>query len=235
MNNVRYVTAKEVWAGMYIETQDANGEWVFKQVTRCYLFSQVSVFIEVDGDATVVPSDTMFVVADTDPTGTVTPRHDVPEWDEYFLGAADAIAARAKCRRRKVGAVIVGQDRRILATGYNGAPSGMPDCLQGACPRGLTSYGSVEARSPYDDPTSPGYCPAIHGEANALLFAGRDVRGATIYVTDAPCPNCTKLLAGAGIERAVWRTETGWADGSPKLMLAARKIEPDNPNRQTTA
>ncbi|WP_207203789.1 deoxycytidylate deaminase [Actinomyces minihominis] len=59
---------------------------------------------------------------------------EVPTWDEYFLQIAHAVAARAKCTRRKVGAVIV-LDRRIIATGYNGAPPGEVDCLEGACPR----------------------------------------------------------------------------------------------------
>ena len=127
----------------------------------------------------------------------------VPGWDEYFLGIAQAVAARAKCRRRQVGAVLV-LERRIIATGYNGAPPGEPDCLEGACPRGLLGYDEVPGLGDYDRPGTPGFCVAIHGEVNALLFATRDTKGATAYITDPPCPGCRKALAAAGIVRAVW-------------------------------
>lgn len=167
------------------------------------------------------------IVVSDDPDG-VAPRTAAPDWDDYFLGIAQAVAARAKCRRRKVGAVIVGPDHRIMSTGYNGAPSGMLDCLEGGCPRGLSAAGSVAARSPYDDPTSPGYCPALHAEHNAVVYAGKDVHGATCYTTDAPCPGCTKTLAGAGVSRVVWKTADGeMRSGEPAKMLAARKVEVD--------
>lgn len=129
--------------------------------------------------------------------------HAVPGWDDYFLGIAAAVAVRAKCRRRKVGAVLV-IDRRIISTGYNGAAPGEPDCLDGACPRGLLDYTAVPGLGDYDRPGTPGFCIAIHGEVNALLFATRDTKGATAYITDEPCPGCRKALAAAGIVRAVW-------------------------------
>jgi len=102
-----------------------------------------------------------------------------------------------------VGAVLV-LDRRIIATGYNGAAPGHPDCLEGACPRGQLSYDQVPGLGDYDRPGTPGFCIAIHAEVNALLFATRDTKGATAYITDPPCPGCRKALAAAGIERAVW-------------------------------
>ena len=111
----------------------------------------------------------------------------VPDWDEYFLGIAEAVAARAKCTRRRVGALLV-HEHRIIATGYNGR----------------LGYGEVPAFSDYDVPGSPGFCIAIHAEVNALLFATRDTAGATAYVTDKPCPGCRKALAAAGVVRAVW-------------------------------
>ncbi|MDR2453958.1 MAG: dCMP deaminase family protein [Bifidobacteriaceae bacterium] len=129
----------------------------------------------------------------------------VPGWDEYFLGIARAVAARAKCVRRRVGAVLV-VDRRIIATGYNGAPSGRPDCLEGACPRGQLDYGAVPGLGDYDRPGTPGFCIAIHAEVNALLFATRDTKGAIAYITDPPCPGCRKALAAAGVIGAVWPT-----------------------------
>ena len=135
-------------------------------------------------------------------TQLATPRV-VPGWDDYFLGIAKAVAARAKCVRRSVGAVIV-YDRRIIATGYNGAAPGRPDCLEGACPRGKLTYDQMPELGNYDRPGQPGFCIAIHAEVNALLFATRDTKGSTIYITDPPCPGCRKALAAAGIVRAVW-------------------------------
>jgi deoxycytidylate deaminase len=120
-----------------------------------------------------------------------------PSWDEYFLGIAKAVAERSDCERSKVGAVIV-KDRRIRATGYNGAPSGLRGCSD--CPRrnsqavpGVSSYGEGETR-----------CVAVHAEANALIYCDRaDLVGATIYITRAACYDCFKLLQAAGIERII--------------------------------
>lgn len=125
-----------------------------------------------------------------------------PDWDEWALGIAESIATRADCRRRKVGAVLIDKDHRIVSAGYNGAPSGHPGCLAGHCPRGLLSY---EECAEFSDYTSgPGRCVAVHAEANTLLYARVDCRGTTIYVTAPPCPACRTLLLGAGVSRAVW-------------------------------
>lgn len=121
-----------------------------------------------------------------------------PDWDEYFLGIAQAVAARSDCERSKVGAVIV-NDRRIRATGYNGSPAGQPGCA--TCPRrtsdaapGVDTYDSGATR-----------CVAVHAEANALLYCDReDLRGATLYVTRKPCYACEKLIQAAGITEVWW-------------------------------
>ena len=121
-----------------------------------------------------------------------------PTWDEYFLGIAEAVAARSDCERSKVGAVVV-KARRIRATGYNGAPSGLRGCSD--CPRrtsqavpGVSSYSAGETR-----------CVAVHAEANALLYCDReDLVGATLYITREPCPDCSKLVQAAGITDVVW-------------------------------
>lgn len=139
--------------------------------------------------------------APSEPTGSDLPA--VPGWDDYFLGIAAAVSARAKCTRRRVGAVLT-IDHRIIATGYNGAAPGEPDCLQGACPRGQLGYDEVPGLGDYDRPGTVGFCIAIHAEVNALLFATRDTKGATAYLTDPPCPGCRKALAAAGVVRAVW-------------------------------
>ena len=96
-----------------------------------------------------------------------------PGWDEYFVNIARAVAERSDCRRRKVGAVLVDTGRRIVGTGYTGAPSGHPGCLEGACPRGLLSYDEVKEFSAYD--SGPGRCISVHAEANALLARNHGV------------------------------------------------------------
>jgi dCMP deaminase len=125
-----------------------------------------------------------------------------PSWDEYFLGIAVAVSARADCRRARHGAVIVGPDRRVVATGYNGSPPGGPSCLAGECPRGLKSYderpGARQGNNDYSD------CVAIHAEANALVHgAYAQAVGGTVYITGKPCDMCSKLIKAAGIERVV--------------------------------
>ncbi len=115
-------------------------------------------------------------------------------WDEYFLDLATAISSRATCSRRKHGAVIV-QGRRIVASGYNGGPSGYPHCLDGACPRATSAA-----------PQGHDYerCIAIHAEANALLFSSPEERdGASLYCTGAPCFGCAKLIANSGVAEVV--------------------------------
>jgi dCMP deaminase len=150
-----------------------------------------------------------------------------PSWSDYFLGIAEAVSKRGDCTRRQVGAVIVDQDHRIIAAGYNGAPPGDRGCLSdGACPRGQHTelYGwhpvhgsgtllgcrcggswpceqAVEPGSSYD--TGTGACIAIHAEANALLYAFRSVAGADMYITERPCDGCLKLIRGAQIRFVV--------------------------------
>lgn len=126
-----------------------------------------------------------------------------PGWDEYFLGICRAVSARADCTRRKVGAVIVGTDHRIISTGYNGPPPGEPGCLSdGECPRGQKSIAELPSGGSYDSGPDT-VCIAIHAEANAVIYAGREARGGTIYCTDKPCYGCYKLIRGAGIENII--------------------------------
>lgn len=138
-----------------------------------------------------VATDNTFTASSSPP-----PR---PGWDTYFLGIAEAVAARADCSRRKVGAVVV-RDRRIVATGYNGAPPGEPGCLEGACPRARSE---VEPGSSYD--TGPGACISLHAEMNAIVYAGRDgCVGSTLYITAEPCAGCMKLVRASGLASVVW-------------------------------
>jgi len=116
------------------------------------------------------------------------------------MGFAFAASVRGECTRRRVGAVVV-KGKRVVGTGYNGAPEGEEKtCLTGDCPRAKSG---VEPGSSYD--TGPGECIAVHAEANALLDAGRRLsEGSTLYTTEKPCDGCLKLIQGAGIKRVVW-------------------------------
>lgn len=126
-----------------------------------------------------------------------------PSWDAYFLQIAHAVALRADCTRRRVGAVVVDSQRRIVSTGYNGAPAGDLGCLAGACPRGRMNLDEVPPGSSYD--TGQGACIAIHAEQNALLYAGqKGCNGATLYITDEPCQGCRRFIRASGVDRTVW-------------------------------
>lgn len=113
-----------------------------------------------------------------------------PSWDEYFMDIAQAVATRATCSRRMVGAVIV-KDKRILSTGYNGAPVGLRHC---------NHDGGADLID--------GHCArSTHAEQNAIVQAARHgigIQGATMYCTDHPCLTCAKLLINAGVERVVY-------------------------------
>jgi dCMP deaminase len=119
-------------------------------------------------------------------------------WDEWGLALARAVAMRADCTRRQVGAVLMTSEHSIVATGYNGAASGEPGCLTaGACPRGTSD---VAPGSSYD--TGAGTCIAIHAEQNALLRATwADMIGATLYITDDPCQGCERTIRATPITR----------------------------------
>ncbi|MBR8830793.1 MAG: tRNA-specific adenosine deaminase [Chroococcopsis gigantea SAG 12.99] len=123
-----------------------------------------------------------------------------PSWDEYFLMIAKLAATRSTCLAFGVGAVIV-KDRQVLATGYNGSPSGSIHCTtQGFCYPGLNNCsesGSLPSR-------------AIHAEANAIAQAakhGISTQGASIYVTLEPCLSCLKLIISSGIKSVFYETD----------------------------
>lgn len=110
-----------------------------------------------------------------------------PSWDQTFLDIAFVLARRGTCARRKVGAVIV-NGTRIVSDGYNGAPAGLRHCDHAE-----------------DQDIQDGHCiVAEHAERNALLYAGRDARAGTLYVTCTPCLACTRMMVTAGIARIVY-------------------------------
>lgn len=129
-----------------------------------------------------------------------------PDWVQWALGVAKAVAERGDCSRRQVGAVILDSDRRICGAGYNGTYAGAPGCLEGACPRALSA---VLPGSQYD--TGPGACIAVHAELNALLDVSERerLRGARMYVTHPPCAGCLKILRNTGLGEIIWSTDDG--------------------------
>jgi len=119
-----------------------------------------------------------------------------PDADEYFLKIASVVAERSTCRRHHVGAVAV-RDKHILATGYNGAASGLKDCLELGCLRDEQNIPSG---------TRHEICRGIHAEQNVIVQAGLhgvSLEGSTIYCTHTPCVLCAKMLVNARIERFV--------------------------------
>lgn len=131
-----------------------------------------------------------------------------PDWDDYFIRIAHAVAARSDCRRASVGAVIVDVNRRIVSTGYVGTFPGQDGCLEGACPRGKLSHQECAPGTAY------GNCISFHAEVNALLYSDRSRHdGGTVYVTREPCDWCAKLIGASGLVRSVWCDMTGRLHG----------------------
>ena len=113
---------------------------------------------------------------------------------EYYMNIAIQVSLRSTCIRRKVGAIIV-KDNRILSTGYNGAPSGLPNCCDD-CKRCYRSAHNIPSGQMLD------MCYAVHAEQNTILNAmktGEDLRGASLYVNTYPCATCMKLILQVGI------------------------------------
>lgn len=139
-----------------------------------------------------------------------------PSWNEYFLEMAKLVAQRSTCLRRHVGAVAV-RDKRILATGYNGAPSGLPHCIDIGCLREKLNIPSGQRQE---------LCRAVHAEQNVIIQAALhnvDLKGATLYVTNQPCVTCSKMLISCGIKEIV--ILDGYPDELAKRMLKEAKIK----------
>lgn len=141
---------------------------------------------------------------------------DRPSWDEYFMEITRLVARRSTCLRRQVGAVLV-KDRNILATGYNGAPSGVAHCLEVGCMRERLSIPSGERHE---------LCRGLHAEQNAVIQAakhGTNINGALLYCTTMPCIICSKMLINAGIRRIIY--EEGYTDHLAEEMIGEANIE----------
>jgi len=139
-----------------------------------------------------------------------------PDWDTYFMDMAKLASRRSSCLRRAVGAVLV-KDRRLLATGYNGVPSGVTHCEVAGCLREKLGIPSGERHE---------LCRGLHAEQNAIIqaaFHGVSIRGAVLYCTNLPCIICAKMLINAGVRRVVYLD--GYADSLTEEMFAEVGLE----------
>jgi dCMP deaminase len=139
-----------------------------------------------------------------------------PSWDEYFMDIAGLVAKRSTCVRRHVGAVLV-RDRRVLATGYNGAPTGLRHCLDLGCLRQQHSIPSGERHE---------LCRGLHAEQNAIIQAalhGVSVKNAVLYCTNHPCIICAKMIINAGIRSVL--IQDGYRDAMAENILQEAGVE----------
>jgi len=136
-------------------------------------------------------------------------------WDEYFMSITRLVAQRATCLRRKVGAILV-RDKRIISTGYNGAPSRISHCLEVGCLREARGVPSGERHE---------LGRVLHAEQNAIIQAalsGVSVEGASLYCTNQPCAICSKMLINARIVGIAYGE--GYADTLAVALLAEAGI-----------
>jgi len=139
-----------------------------------------------------------------------------PTWQDYFMDITALVAQRSTCTRRAVGAIIV-KDKRILSTGYNGAPSGIRHCIDIGCLRESLMVPSGERHE---------LCRGIHAEQNAIIQAayhGVSVKGAALYCTNLPCSICTKMIINAGITKIFY--QDGYADSLSEELFQEAEIE----------
>lgn len=123
-----------------------------------------------------------------------------PDNDTYFMRMADLVATRSTCLRRQVGAVVV-KEKRVLTTGYNGAPKGLKHCAEVGCVR---TQNNIESGTRHE------LCRGVHAEQNAVIQAayfGASIKDASIYTTNFPCVMCAKILVNAGIIEVIYKDD----------------------------
>lgn len=143
------------------------------------------------------------------------PARPRPSWDEYFMQIAREVATRSTCLRRHVGAIVV-REKRILATGYNGPPRGLPHCEDVGCLRQQRNVPSGERHE---------LCRGLHAEMNVLIQAARfgvSIEGGALYCTNHPCVLCAKMIINSGIVEVT--LEHDYPDEDAKAMLAAAGV-----------
>lgn len=139
-------------------------------------------------------------------------------WPEYFMQITRLVSERSTCLRRKVGAIAV-RDRHILATGYNGAPSGLAHCLETRCLRKDMGIPSGQRHE---------ICRGLHAEQNVIIQAaaqGISIAGASLFCTTHPCVVCSKMLINCGIRQIFYEQDYPDALGSEMLRQAGVSVE----------
>ena len=139
---------------------------------------------------------------------------DRPSIDEYFMEIASVVAKRSTCLRNHVGALFV-KNKRILSTGYNGAPAGLDHCDVVGCARENVASG-----------THHELCRAVHAEQNAIIQAalhGISIEGATLYCTHQPCILCAKMMINARVIKVVY--QQSYPDGTALDFLEQAGID----------
>lgn len=145
-----------------------------------------------------------------------------PDNDTYFMKMAELVATRSTCLRRNVGAVVV-KEKRVLTTGYNGAPKGLRHCAEVGC---------VRLQNHIESGTRHELCRGVHAEQNAVIQAayfGVSIKDSTIYTTNFPCVMCAKILVNAGIREIVYKDD--YVDELSRKVLsesgvAVRRFDP---------
>lgn len=139
-----------------------------------------------------------------------------PPWDDYFMEITHLITSRSTCLRRKVGALLV-KDKRILSTGYNGAPRHLPHCEEIGCLRDKLKIPSGERQE---------ICRGLHAEQNAIIQAamhGTGVKESVLYCTHQPCLTCAKMIINVGIRKIVF--QGNYPDSLALEMLKQAKVK----------
>lgn len=143
-------------------------------------------------------------------------EYERPSWNQYFASITRMVATRSTCLRRHVGAILV-KEKRILATGYNGAPTGLKHCIEVGC---LREKAAIPSGTRHE------LCRALHAEQNAIVQAayhGIPIAGSTLYCTNKPCIICSKMLINAGIKRIFF--DKDYDDDLADAMLDEAGIE----------
>lgn len=190
------------------------------------LFNVENPLIEINNQAAVKITNTLTNIMELyvklSELKLTDPSRLRPTWDSYFMRLADLAALRSNCMKRRVGCVIV-RENRVVATGYNGTPRNLTNCNEGGCPRCNSGQGSGSSLST---------CLCLHAEENALLEAGRDrISGQSVlYCNTCPCLTCTIKIVQSGIREVVYAQSYSMDELSKRVFSEAgvtlRQFEP---------